>query len=369
MSIPYRPALAGFEPYGAPQLDVPVALNVNENPYAPSPALIADIASAVAGAAGTLNRYPDREFLDLRQDLADYLAVESKVRLAPEQIWAANGSNEVMLHILQAFAGPDRSVLTFIPSYSMYPEYARDTNSTMVPVPRKDDFSIDLAELSDIFARYRPAVVLLASPNNPTGTALSTDELTAVMEASIGNGPEDAPGSDCLVVVDEAYGEFRRDGVPSALELLSTYDNLAVSRTMSKAFGAAGLRLGYLGTSREIVDQLRIVRMPYHLSALTQAAARAALAHSSEQLSQVQGIREARNEMAERLSSLGLEVAPSDANFVMFGTFPDRHRIFADLLDRGILIREVGPDGWLRVSVGTPEENDAFFAALEEALA
>lgn len=369
MTIPYRPALAGLEPYGAPQLDVPVALNVNENPYAPSPALIADIAKAVSEAAATLNRYPDREFMGLREDLAEYLAVESGVRLRPEQVWAANGSNEVMLHLLLAFAGPGRTVMSFSPTYSMYHEYARDTDSTWVAAPRLGNFALDLDQIESALDEHRPAIILLASPNNPTGTALTEGELRTVLEASKGRGPRDAEGADCLVVVDEAYGEFRRDGVPSALELLADYDNLVVSRTMSKAFGAAGLRLGYFGASADVVDQVRIVRLPYHLSAITQAAARAALAHAEGQLAQVETIRAGRDVMAERLTSLGLDVAPSDANFVMFGTFPDRHRIFTELLDRGVLIREVGPEGWLRVSVGTPEENETFFTALEEVLA
>lgn len=368
MSIPFRPALAGLEPYGAPQIDVPVTLNVNENPYPPSDAMIADIASAVAEASTRLNRYPDRDFPELRQDLADYLADESGVRLSPDQIWAANGSNEIMLHLMLAYAGPGRSVLSFTPTYSMYSEYARDSFSDWHELPRRDDFSLDLDRLPVMLAEIHPAVIFLASPNNPTGTALTAEELRAVLEAARGNGPVDAPGSDCLVVVDEAYGEFRREGVPSALELLADYESLAVSRTMSKAFGAAGLRLGYLAASARLIEQLRIVRLPYHLSAITQAAARAALRHSADQLAQVDALRAGRDEIVRRLDSLGLDTAPTDANFVMFGTFPDRHRIFTHLLGRGVLIREVGPDGWLRVSVGTPEENDAFFTALEEAM-
>lgn len=368
MSIPFRPALAGYEPYGAPQLDVPIALNVNENPYPPNQAMINDIADAVAEASKHLNRYPDRDFFDLRQDLSDYLAEESDVRLSPEQIWAANGSNEIMLHLLLAYAGPGRSVLSFTPTYSMYSEYARDTFSDWHVLPRTEDFSVDLDALSEHLGRIRPAVILLASPNNPTGTALTGETLTAVLDAAKGNGPPDVPGADCLVVVDEAYAEFRRTGVPSALALLADYDNLAVSRTMSKAFGAAGLRLGYLAASQELIGQLQIVRLPYHLSSLTQAAARAALRHSPAQLSQIASLRFGRDEIVARLNSLGLKTAPTDANFVMFGIFPDRHRIFSQLLDRGILIREVGPEGWLRVSVGTPEENESFFAALEEAM-
>lgn len=347
---------------------MPVTLNVNENPYSPSEEMIADIAAAVADASRTLNRYPDRDFTALRADLADYLAAESGVRLDPQQVWAANGSNEVMLHILLAFAGPGRTVMSFTPTYSMYVEYARDTFSQWETLPRKDDFSLDLDALPRELARVRPAVILLASPNNPTGTALSTHELTAVLEAARGNGPSDAAGSDCLVVIDEAYGEFRRDGVPSALELLADHDNLAVSRTMSKAFGAAGLRLGYLGAAQALIDQLRIVRLPYHLSAVTQAAARAALRHSTIQLAQIAALRDGRDMIVQRLHSLGLETAPTDANFVMFGTFPDRSEIFSRVLERGVLIREVGPAGWLRVSVGTPDENEAFFNALEEAM-
>lgn len=330
--------------------------------------MIADISSAVAQASTRLNRYPDRDFLGLRQDLADYLFKESAVRLDPEQIWAANGSNEVMLHLLLAYAGPGRSVLSFAPTYSMYSEYARDTFSDWHELPRREDFSLDLENLPQVLSEVRPAVILLASPNNPTGTALTAGELRAVLDAAQGNGPLDAPGSACLVVVDEAYGEFRREGVPSALELLADYDNLAVSRTMSKAFGAAGLRLGYLAASEQLIEQLRIVRLPYHLSALTQAAARAALRHSADQLAQVAALRAGRDEIVRRLNSLGLETAPTDANFVMFGTFADRHAIFSHLLARGVLIREVGPDGWLRVSVGTPAENEAFFAALEEVM-
>ena len=358
--LPIRPELAGLRPYGAPQLDVPVLLNVNENPYPPSPAVVEDMVAAVRLAAAGLNRYPDRDFAALRADLADYLAVESGVRLAPERIWVANGSNEVMLHLLQAFGGPGRTALGFDPTYSMYPEYARDTSTAWVAGRREDDFGIDPDKAVATVAEVAPSVVLLASPNNPTGTALPAATVTAILDAAAA-----VPGG-CVVVVDEAYGEFRRAGTPSALELLDDYPHLAVSRTMSKAFALAGGRVGYLAASVELVDALRVVRLPYHLSAVTQAVARAALAHSGELLARVGALRDERDALVGWLRGQGMMVADSDANFVLFGVFGDRHAIWQGLLDRGVLIREVGPAGWLRVSVGTPEETAAFRAALAE---
>ncbi len=351
--LPIRPELAGEVPYGAPQLDVPVCLNVNENPYPPSEAVITEIAAAVAEAARSMNRYPERDALALRADLARYLGHG----LAAEQIWAANGSNEVMLHVLQAFAGPGRLVLSFAPTYSMYPEYARDTHSGWLTFPRETDFTIDAAAAVAAVQEHQPDVVLITSPNNPTGTAVSLEVVTAIADA--------APG---VVVVDEAYYEFARAGTPSALELLPSYPRLAVSRTMSKAFAFAGGRLGYLAAAPAFVDALRIVRLPYHLSAVTQAVARVALAHAPELLAAVDQLRDARDELAGWLSDLGLQVADSDANFILFGRFADRHAVWQGLLDRGVLIRETGPDGWLRVSAGTPAEMHAFRTALLEVL-
>jgi histidinol-phosphate aminotransferase len=302
--------------------------------------------------------HPDREFLALRTDLATYLHRESGVALAPEQLWAANGSNEIMLHLLQAFGGPGRTALSFAPTYSMYPEYARDTATSWLVGRRAEDFRLDLDSALAAVAEHRPSVILLASPNNPTGTALPAVEVQAVLTAA-----HQVPGG-CVVVVDEAYGEFRRPGVPSALELLADNPNLAVSRTMSKAFGLAGARVGYLAAAPALVDALRVVRLPYHLSAVTQAVARAALAHASELMAQVDGLRAERDATVDWLRGRGLVVADSDANFVLFGTFDDRHAIWQGLLDRGVLIRETGPDGWLRVSIGTPAEMVAFKDAL-----
>ncbi|BDZ43819.1 hypothetical protein GCM10025865_31180 [Paraoerskovia sediminicola] len=213
--LPVRPEHAGLEPYGAPQLDVPVLLNVNENPYPPSAEVVATIAADVATAASGLNRYPDRDFPALRSDLADFLAKESGVRLAVEQIWAANGSNEVMLHVLQAFGGPGRTALSFAPTYSMYPEYARDTATRWVQGRREDDFTLDPAAAAATVRAEQPSVVLLASPNNPTGTALRPETVAAVCEAALDvEVPTTSGHAPAVVVVDEAYGEFRRAGTP-----------------------------------------------------------------------------------------------------------------------------------------------------------
>lgn len=371
--LPLRPELAGIEPYGAPQLDVPVLLNVNENPHAPGPAVVATITEHVRAAAAGLNRYPDRDFHALRTDLAAYLRVESGVHREPEQLWAANGSNEIMLHVLQAFGGPGRTAVSFAPTYSMYPEYARDTHTDWVVGRRAEDFALDPDHARDVVLREQPSVILLASPNNPTGTALPAATVEAVCETALAvRVPTRDGDAPAVVVVDEAYGEFRREGTPSALELLDRYPNLAVTRTMSKAFALAGARVGYLTASRELVDALRVVRLPYHLSAVTQAVARGALAHAGELLAQVDTLRAERDATVAWLRSLrhpdgrALEVADSDANFVLFGTFADRHAVWAGLLERGVLIRETGPDGWLRVSIGTHDEMRAFRDALVE---
>jgi len=356
---PIRPELAGIEPYGAPQLDVPVQLNVNENPYGPSEACLDDIAASVREAARTLNRYPDREFTALREGLAAYLNTDGGQGLTADQIWAANGSNEVMLQLLQAFGGPGRTALSFAPTYSMYPEYARDTHTTWVAGRREIDFSLDLEAAVELIREVRPNVVLLPSPNNPTGTALPPEAIGVLCEEL---------GESALLVVDEAYGEFRREGVPSALELLPSYRNLVVSRTMSKAFAGAGLRLGYLAADPAILDAIRVVRLPYHLSATTQATALAALRHADELLGKVDELRKERDETVGWLRDQGFEVADSDANFVLFGLLEDRHAVWQGLLDRGVLIRETGPDGWLRVSIGTADEMVAFKTALTETM-
>ncbi len=351
--LPLRPELVGEEPYGAPQLDVPVRLNVNENPYPPTPTIVAEMAQAVAAAAAEIDRYPDREALGLRTDLAEYLGHG----LTAANIWAANGSNEVMTHLLGAFAGPGRTVLTFAPTYSMYPEYARNTHSEYVVAPRRDDFTVSADDALAAIAAHQPTVVFITTPNNPTGTSTPLSEIEKILA-----------GTEAIVVVDEAYQEFARHPEQTALTLLPRFGNLVVSRTMSKAFALAGGRLGYLAAAPAIVDACRIVRLPYHLSAQTQALARVALAHAEEMLSTVDELRATRDELLVRLPQLGVEVIDSDANFCLFGRFAARHDVWQRLLDRGVLVRETGPAGYLRVSVGTPAEMEQFYQALSEAI-
>jgi histidinol-phosphate aminotransferase len=374
-SIPLRNDLVGETPYGAPQLDVPVCLNVNENPYPPSAEVIETIVGRVRAAAATLNRYPDREHMELRASLASYLGEESGANLRPEQLWAANGSNEIMLQLFQAFGGPGRTALGFSPTYSMYPEYARDTFTTWTTVARNVDFSLDLDAALDAIRTLKPAIVLITSPNNPTGTPLDPEQARTILRECEKVSVEGAdPSAHPVVVIDEAYIEFRNPGLASMAPLIAQFDHLAVSRTLSKAFAYAGARVGYLAASTPIIDAVRIVRMPYHLSALTQAAALAALEHADIQLAQVSHLRDVRNQTAEWLSQQSykgqrLQVAQSQSNFLLFGgVFDDRQAIFDELLSRGILIRVVGPDGWLRVCMGTDDEMAAFRAGLLESL-
>ncbi|NUS41692.1 MAG: histidinol-phosphate transaminase [Terrabacter sp.] len=349
-----RPDLRGRTPYGAPQLDVPVKLNTNENSHPLPDEVAADIEKAVSSVVRGLNRYPDRDAVALRADLAAYLGHGLDVA----RVWAANGSNEILQQLLQAFGGPDRLALGFTPAYSMHPIIAAATGTRWADGRREADFDIDAAHAAAQIAEHRPDVVFLCSPNNPTGTALRPDVLAAVLEA--------APG---LVVVDEAYAEFAREGTDSALTLLPGRERLVVTRTMSKAFAFAGARLGYLAADPAVVDALQLVRLPYHLSALTQAAARAALDHAGVLLSTVDEIKRQRDRMVTRLTELGLSVVPSDANFVLFGGLADSRAVWRSLVDRGVLIRDVGLDGWLRVTAGTAAEVDAFLTAITAVVA
>jgi histidinol-phosphate aminotransferase len=353
-ALPLRDDLAGVKPYGAPQLDVRVALNTNENPYPPSAALVAEIATAVATAAASINRYPDRDATELRAALAGYLGHG----LTGEHTWAANGSNEIIQQLLQAFGGPGRTALGFEPSYSMHPIITRTTATRWLPAARAADFSLGPAAVAAAIAEHRPDVVFLTTPNNPTGTALPLAVIEAACQA--------APG---MVVVDEAYAEFARDPAATALTLLPRYPRLVVIRTMSKAFALAGARLGYLAADPAVVSALLLVRLPYHLSAITQATALAALRHAGDLLGSVAAIRSERDALVPWLRQAGLAVADSDANFVLFGRFADRRAVWHELLDRGVLIREVGPPEWLRVSIGTPQEMAAFRTALTAVLA
>ncbi len=359
-ALPVRDDLRGKAPYGAPQLSDAVQLNVNENPHAPSAALVADLARAVATAAAPLNRYPDREALALRSDLADYLGKQTGVPLDVEQVWAANGSNEVLQQVCQAFGGPGRVALGFEPSYSMHPLLAAGTSTGWVAVPRARDFTLGLEVAVAAVREHRPAITFLTTPNNPTGTVTGLDVVEAVHDAT-----------DGMVLVDEAYAEFA--ATPSAVTLLERLPRLIVSRTMSKAFALAGARVGYLAASPAVVDALHLVRLPYHLSALTQAAARVALAHTEELLGTVEAVKAERDRMVREIRAGGLTVVPTEANFLLFGPFERPADIWQALLDRGVLVRDVsagpGLSGWLRVNAGTPDETTLFLSALREVTA
>jgi histidinol-phosphate aminotransferase len=353
-TLPLRDDLRGRSPYGAPQLDVSVRLNTNENPHPLPVGIVDDIARAAREVAGTLNRYPDRDVLALRADLAGYLGHG----LATDSVWAANGSNEVLQQLLQAFGGPGRTALGFTPSYSMHPIIAAGTGTGWIDGIREPDFSVPADRAARQVRAQQPDVVFLTSPNNPTGTALSLDVVRAVLAV--------APG---MVVVDEAYAEFARPGTPSALTLLPGHPRLVVTRTMSKAFAMAGLRVGYLAADPAVVAAVQLVRLPYHLSALTQAVARVALAHAPALLATVEAVKAERDRIVAAMPGLGLRAVPSDANFVLFGRFGDAGAAWRALLDRGVLVRDVGLPGWLRVTAGTAAEVAAFLAALTEVVA
>ncbi|MDH2444984.1 histidinol-phosphate transaminase [Amnibacterium sp. CER49] len=347
--LPLRPDLVGRSPYGAPQLSVPVALNVNENTHPVPPEVADDILRRVGAALTEVNRYPDREFTALREALAGYLGHG----LGAESIWAANGSNEVIQHVLQAFGGPGRRVLGFPPTYSMHAIIAASTATEWVPAERDDDFRISPETAVAAIERTDPDLVFLCAPNNPTGTPVGLDTIAAAYDAT-----------DGIVFVDEAYGEFMPDDAPSALTLLPGRPRLIVSRTMSKAFAFAGARVGYLAADPAVADALRLVRLPYHLSALTQAAALGALAHAPTMLGMVDDIREQRDRMAAGIEGFGYRVWPSWTNFLLFGGVADPKGLWRALLERGVLIRDLAIPGTLRVSAGTPAETDAFLDAL-----
>lgn len=352
--LPIRDDLRGLSPYGAPQERVPVTLNVNENPHEVPAEVVRHVAAKIERVLSGLNRYPDREFTSLREGLARYLGHG----VQPEAVWAANGSNEIMQQLMQAFAGPGRSVLSFTPSYSMYPLLSRGVGSRFIGIPREAGFQISPQLAREAIERERPAITILCAPNNPTGTGMSLETIEVAYEACAASGG--------ILIVDEAYAEFRHDDEPTALELLPGRERLIVSRTMSKAFAFAGARLGYFAADPVIADAVRLVRLPYHLSAITQAAAEAALECSEIMLSQVDAIRAQRDRLVTELSELGYEPYPSEANFVLFGGVTDPAETFRALLERGILVRDVGLPGTLRVTAGTEAETGLFLRALAE---
>ncbi|MDO5098867.1 MAG: histidinol-phosphate transaminase [Corynebacterium sp.] len=353
-SLPLREELRNEKAYGAPQLDVAVRLNTNENPYPPSAALIAELTELVQKQAQQLNRYPERDCVELRQELARYITGQTGVAVTEDNVWAANGSNEVLQQLLQAFGGPGRKAMGFQPSYSMHPILSTSTYTEFISCDRRADFTIDCDAAVAAIAAEKPDIVFITSPNNPTGDVTSRADMERIIEAA-----------DGIVIIDEAYAEFSEQ--PSAVELIAKYPTkVVVSRTMSKAFDFAGGRLGYFVAHPAFVEAVLLVRLPYHLSVLSQAAAIAALRHSADTLSTVATLVAERERVQSALTEYGYEVIPSESNFLFFGTFTDQHQMWQEFLDRGVLIRDVGVAGYLRVTIGLPEENDAFLSAAKE---
>lgn len=352
--LPLRDELCGDKAYGAPQLHVDVRLNTNENPYPPSDALVEDFIARVRSVASDLNRYPERDAVELRTELARYISRATGVDVTVDNVWAANGSNEVLHQLLQAFGGPGRRALGFTPSYSMHPLLSKGTHTEFVSCPRGEDMRIDMDAALQAIADSHPEVVFVTTPNNPTGDVTSLEDIERIVQAS--------PG---IVIVDEAYAEFS-DG-PSAVTLIERYPaKLVVSRTMSKAFDFAGGRLGYFVASPAFVEAVLLVRLPYHLSSLSQLAAIVALRHSEDTLATVAVLAKERDRVSEALTAMGYSLVPSASNFVFFGLFDDAASAWQQFLDRGVLIRDVGVEGYLRATIGLPEENDAFLRAAQE---
>lgn len=361
-ALPLRDELRGKSAYGAPQLEVPVALNTNENPYPPSQRLIDALVQEIASVAGGLNRYPERDAVALREDLAAYVSRQTGVHVTRDNVWAANGSNEVLQQLLQAFGGPGRSAMGFVPSYSMHPILSAGTQTEFIGIERGADFRIDMEVALAGVDKHAPDVIFVTTPNNPTGDVTSLADIERLIQA--------APG---IVIVDEAYAEFSPSA--SATTLLEKYpEKLVVSRTMSKAFDFAGGRLGYFVAAPAFIEAVMLVRLPYHLSVLSQAAARVALRFADETLESVEKLAEERKRVQAGLEEMGYDVVPSESNFVFFGPFGDpeapttaeTHAAWQAFLDRGVLIRDVGVAGRLRTTIGLPHENDAFLTAAKE---
>lgn len=353
--LPLRESLAPLSAYGAPQVEAEATLNTNENPFSLSPELVSAIAARISQVAANLNRYPDRDAIELRSGLASYVNELSGTSLSASQVWAANGSNEIIQSLFLAFG--DRPAIGFIPSYSMHPLIARVTSTEWIDGKRRSDFSLDIDTAITQITQAAPALTFITTPNNPTGEAISIDDIEKIAQI--------VPG---LLVVDEAYAEFSDHR--SAVTLIEKYPQIVVIRTMSKAFSFAGARVGYLLAHPSVVDAMMLVRLPYHLSTLTQGAALVALDFKVELLSGVAMLRVERDRVASSLRELGLTVLPSQANFLLFTGFQTSSpQLWQEMLDRGILIRDVGLSGYLRTTIGTGAENEKFLDALRECLA
>ena len=352
--LPLNERLKPLSPYGAPQIPAEAVLNTNENPFPLSPQLAKAIAARVEGVARDLNRYPDRDATKLRSGLAAFINALSATRFTDENIWAANGSNEIIQSLFLAFG--ERGAIGFTPSYSMHPLIARVTGCNWVDGRRREDFSLDIDLAQKEILQNKPSLTFITTPNNPTGSSVTISEIEQLAKT--------VPG---LLVVDEAYAEFSDE--ISAVTLIEKYPNVVVIRTMSKAFSFAGVRLGYLVADKSVIDALYLIRLPYHLSAITQAAAEVALEYKDELLGNVATLVKNRQWVESELVNLGLSVIPSKANFLLFSGFDiPAPTLWKSLLDDGVLIRDVGLSGYLRVTIGSEAENALFITALSKIL-
>lgn len=344
-----RPGLRDIGFYDSPQLDVAARLNTNECPHPLPEGFSNDLAEAVASLP--LHRYPDDQMVRLREEFAAH------VGHVPEGTWAANGSNEILAQLLQAYGGAGRRVAVFEPTYLLHSRLAWLTQTELVSLRLQEDFSLSADSIAPAVAAA-PNVVFVCSPNNPTGNAQTVDAVRSL-----------AAQMDALVIVDEAYIEF---GGQTCLPLIAEHHNVVVTRTMSKAFALAGARIGYALADPEVVEDLRRVRLPYNVSSLTQAAGIAALHHATEAGAILDAIRDERDRILAALRGMpGIVVYPSDANFVLFVPPKPAAEVWRSLLDRGVLIRDLSavvPNA-LRVTAGATHEVDLFLSALEEVLA
>ena len=351
--LPLRRSLRSLSPYGAPQIPNVLSLNTNENPFELPQAVIDAMLVKLPAVLARLNRYPDRDAVGLRTFLAKYINTSSGTNFTSENIWAANGSNEILQTLMLALG--ERPALGFLPSYSVHPLIAQVTGVRWIAGERNPDFTLNTEKACTLIKSEKPALVFITTPNNPTGTKLALSEIK-----DLANAAAEVNG---LLIVDEAYAEFSDE--QSAVTLLDNLKNVVVVRTMSKAFAFAGARLGYLIARPEIIDACLITRLPYHLSSQTQAIAEIALTHSSELMAEVQLLKQERERVSDELTRMGMSVVPSAANFLLFTGFAKpASALWQELVAAGVLIRDVGIEGHLRVTIGTPGENDKFLAAL-----
>ena len=355
--LPIREDLQSLSPYGAPQIENVIHLNTNENPYSLPPEVAQAILHRVTEVVSSLNRYPDRDAVRLRTSLAEYVNSLSGTQFSSVNIWAANGSNEVLQTLLLACGGESSQALGFTPSYSVHPLIARITRTPWSEGFRGDSFELDVRDAIDQVRQKLPKIIFITTPNNPSGTVTKFADIEALAKVALENG--------ALLVVDEAYHEFSEE--PSAVRLLEKYPNIVITRTMSKAFAFAGARVGYLVARPEVINAMLIARLPYHLSTLTQAVAEVAIEHRELLQAEVKALVSERNRVAIELEKSGLKVLPSGANFLLFTGFSSTsEQLWRKFLDAGVLIRDVGLKCYLRVTIGTSEENDRFLSVLHQ---